>query len=81
MTVEFDNLTREVSEMGTVVDSAITLLQELALMLEEVKNDPVAIQALADELNSKATLLTEAIVANTPVASGIFPPVETFPTF
>ena len=55
MSAELDRLTVEVQEMGTVVDSAIALLQGLATQLEAIKNDPAAISALAD-----------AITANTP---------------
>ena len=66
MSAELDRLTVEVQEMGTVVDSAIALLQGLATQLEAIKNDPAAISALADELDVKANALADAITANTP---------------
>jgi hypothetical protein len=72
MSVQLDRLTVEVSEIGTVVDSAIALLEGLAARLAEIANDPAAITALADELDLKANALAAAVAANTPV----IPPEE-----
>jgi uncharacterized coiled-coil DUF342 family protein len=67
MSVQMDNLTREVAETKTVIDSAITLIQGLSTRIEELKNDPAKLQALADELDTKANALASAVTANTPV--------------
>jgi hypothetical protein len=67
MSLELDNLTTEVTEIGVVVDSAIVLLQGLAAQLLAIKDDPAKIQALATELDTKANELALAVVANTPV--------------
>jgi hypothetical protein len=68
MSVELDNLTVEVTEMGTVVDSAITLLNGLSAQLLAIKDDPAKIAALALELDTKANELALAVTANTPAA-------------
>lgn len=72
MAGELDNVTREVQENGNVIDSAVTLLSDLAAQIESLKNDPVALQALADSLDANSKKLADAIVANTP--NGPTPP-------
>ncbi len=66
MAGQLDALTREVAESRTVTESAVTLLGELSTKIEQLKNDPVALQALADELDAQQTKLAAAISANTP---------------
>ena len=66
MSVQLDTLTQEVLETSEVIDSAITLIQGLAAQLTAIKDDPAAIQALADELNAKSEALAAAVQANTP---------------
>jgi primosomal protein N'' len=65
MTDSFENLTREVNENETVMQSAVLLLNNLSAELKAVKDDPVAIQALADKLDSNSNALAAAIAANT----------------
>lgn len=57
-----------VTNETTVEASAITLLQNLSAQLTSLKNDPAAIQALADSINANATSLAAAVTANTPAA-------------
>lgn len=68
MTAELARLTQEVTEMSDVVDSAKQFIGNIAQMLRDAiaANDPAALAALADTLDTKATELTAAIVANTP---------------
>jgi hypothetical protein len=73
---QLDNLTQEVAENTEVIGSAIQLLNNLSALLEAAKNDPVAIQALADTLNTQSNSLADAIVANTPADPNAPPPVE-----
>lgn len=49
-----------------VVQSAITLIDGLADKIEDLKNDPEELQALADQLRSDSTLLGNAVAVNTP---------------
>jgi len=68
MTVELDALTAEVADIETQSDSIIALVNGLAAQLAASKEDPAAIQALADSLKAKAAAIAAAVVANTPVA-------------
>lgn len=58
----------EVTRDRDVNQSAVTLITGLAAQLEAAKNDPAAIQALADELRSNSDALAGAVTANTPAA-------------
>lgn len=68
MSAELDTLTAEVARNTTVDASAITLLNGLAAQIATLKNDPVALQALADSMKSSSDALAAAVVANTPAA-------------
>jgi hypothetical protein len=59
-------LTNQVTANVDVEASAVQLLSNLSALLVAAKNDPVAIQALADQLKSSGDALAAAIVANTP---------------
>lgn len=61
-------LTAAVTKSTDAEQSAITLLQGLSAQISALKTDPVALQTLADQLNSKADDLAAAVVANTPTA-------------
>lgn len=66
MAANLQVLTDSVSKNTNAVQSAITLLNGLAAKIAELKTDPVALQALADELNASSGALADAVVANTP---------------
>jgi len=51
-----------------VAQSAITLINGLAAQIANLKDDPAALQALADSLGASSTALAAAITANTPQA-------------
>jgi hypothetical protein len=61
-----DVLTAQVTANTDVEASAIQLLTNLSAALVAAKNDPVAVQALADQLKTSGDKLAAAIVANTP---------------
>ncbi len=63
-----DNVTREVSEIGDVVDSAVALINGLAGEIRDAAGDEDALNELANRLDSKASELAAAVAANTPVA-------------
>lgn len=65
-----ENLRVEVERNSSVDDSAITLLTTLAARIEELKNDPTALQALVDNMRSSSDALAAAVAANTAVAEG-----------
>lgn len=77
MASDLTQLTQEVNENTTVIGSAITLIEGLAAKIEELKNDPAALQALADQLDAQSNALAAAVQAHTlPPAPtpGPFPP-------
>ena len=59
-------LTAQVANNTTVEASAVTLIQGLAAQIGAAGTDPVALQALQDQLNTSATALAAAVAANTP---------------
>lgn len=63
-----DQLTQEVSEIGTVVDSAIALLAGLKAALDAAGTDPAKLAELSASLDAKANELSAAVAVNTPAA-------------
>ncbi len=68
-------LIAEVARNTAVDESAIVLLNGLSAQLIAAKDDPVAIQAIADSMGSKtnelgvsSNALAASIIANTPAA-------------
>lgn len=64
MTPQLQALTDKVTETEGVEASAGTLIVQLAAAFVAVKDDPAAIQSLADRLVAANTALQAAIVAN-----------------
>ena len=65
MSLNFDRLKTEVAEMGTVVESAVSVLRTVAADLRNSASDQAQIEALADELDKRAADLSMAIAGNT----------------
>lgn len=74
MSKQLDDLATQVSQVETVEQSAITLIQGLAAQIAASANDPAAIQALAARLLASSTALAAAVTANTPSAPPSAPP-------
>jgi len=68
MTAEFDALQAEVAKNSEVDQSAIVLLQGLSAQIMALKDDPVALAAMAANLAASSQALADAVVANTPAA-------------
>lgn len=68
MTAEFDALTAEVARNTTEDQSVIALVNGLADQIAALKDDPAALQALADQLRASNDAVAAAIAANTPSA-------------
>ena len=66
MALDLTALQAEIERDASVNNSAATLLSRLASELEAAKGDPVAIQALADQLRANSDALATAVAANTP---------------
>ena len=67
---EMDGLTKEVGEIGTVVDSAVAAFNGLAEQIRVAAGDRAKSLALATELDAKAAALAAAIPAGTPAEGG-----------
>lgn len=65
MSKQLDALKAKVNEQVEVTKSAITLIEGIAAKLKEVKDDPAALEALTNELDSSVDALAEAVAANT----------------
>ncbi len=72
MSAQLDALKAEVTATRGAVDSAIALIGSLADQIEQLKDDPAALQALADDLRDQREDLAEAVDAN----DGEEPPVD-----
>lgn len=68
MTQEFDALQAEVTKNSEVDQSAILLLQGLSAQIMALKDNPVALAAMAANLGASSQALADAVVANTPAA-------------
>lgn len=68
MSAEFDALTAQVHATRDIAASAVTLINGIADRIAAAGTDPVALQALTDELRASDDALAAAVQANTPVA-------------
>ena len=67
-----DEIVAEVSELKTVIGSAIALLDQLADLVEASKDDPAQLTEVIAQIRSSRQSLADSVVANTPVVP---PPV------
>jgi len=65
MAGELEAVRTEVEQMRTVQQGAVTLLDNLAGQIDSLKNDPVALTALAEDVRAQRTALAEALVRDT----------------
>jgi hypothetical protein len=65
MSTQLVALQNQVANNNKVVDSAIALIKGLADTIVALKDDPAALQALADSLQAKDAELAAAVAANT----------------
>lgn len=65
MSAALDRLEAEVSETKTAIDSAVTLIRGLSQQIRDLKEDPVALENLANELDAKTEELSQAVTENT----------------
>lgn len=73
MSQALDDLTREVAETTTVVESAIVLIQGLRDQLAAAGTDPTKLAELAATLDAQQTALAAAIAAGTVAATEATP--------
>jgi hypothetical protein len=64
---ELDDIKREVQESKSVTEGAAALIQSLADRILENKDDPAALEQLAQDLDAQSQQLAAAVQANTPI--------------
>ncbi len=64
MSAALDKITAEVTETKGIIQSAVTLINGLAGQIRDLKDDPAALDALADSLDSDSKALADAVAAN-----------------
>jgi peptidoglycan hydrolase CwlO-like protein len=79
MTQAVQDLTREVSETRTVVDSAVKLIQGLKQRLDDAIGDDAALQKLSQDLDQQQQALAAAVAAGTPADPQTPPDANTIP--
>jgi FtsZ-binding cell division protein ZapB len=65
-----EDLRVEIERNTSIDGSAITLMNGLAARIEELKNDPTALQELANSIRTSNDALSAAVRANTPAVEG-----------
>jgi phage-related tail protein len=68
MSAELDRLKTSVMNLTTVTQSVVTLMGTMAQQIRDLKNDPAALTAYADEVDARVQELKDATLANTPSA-------------
>lgn len=63
-----DKLTADVAANGSVIDSAVVLLNGLKAKLDACGTDPVKLAELSASLDTQTSALSAAVTANTPAA-------------
>jgi predicted Zn-dependent peptidase len=66
MSQELDDLKREVQESRSVTEGAAALISGLADQIRDAKDDPAALEELAQQLDAQTQQLASAVTANTP---------------
>lgn len=66
MALNFQRLETEVAELGTVTESVILLLTNLAQEIRDSAANEAKINSLADQIDQRANALAAAAQANTP---------------
>ena len=64
-----NDLKAKVNANGDAIQAAIVSFKSLAGLIQDSKNDPDEIEALATQLDEQAASLGQAVVNNTPAAS------------
>jgi len=70
MAGEVAKLEQDVADQTTVIQSAITLLQNIKALLDAAGTDPAKLAALSAAIETNSANLAAAVVANTPGSPG-----------
>lgn len=65
MATTLDDLVQQVTDEGTVIDGAVTLLDGLKAQLDAAGTDPAKLQALSDSIAASKQKLADAVARDT----------------
>src|SRR5215472_8538113 len=65
---DLTTITASVQNITDVAQSCVAMLNQLGQAVRDAGTDPVALQQLADQLDTQAQSMADAVVANTPAA-------------
>lgn len=68
MQTAIDRLKASVTRNTEVVAGVVTLIEGLAKQIRDAADDPVELNAIADQMDSSAEALAKAVADNTPAA-------------
>ncbi len=66
MALDRSRLSSEIAENNSAIQSAVTLINQIAQELRDAAGNQDAVNALADQLDAQSNALAAAVVANTP---------------
>jgi hypothetical protein len=66
VSAELERLKGSVTNLTTVTQSVLALVGTMAQQIRDMKNDPAALTAYADEVDARVGELTTAVTSNTP---------------
>ena len=69
MTADLDHLETSVKADTDATSAVLTLIQGIVIQLASMKNNPVRLQGLIDQLNANAGALSKAVFENTPATT------------
>lgn len=68
MSAQLDELTAQITQNNSLIESALTLIQGLKQQIQDAGTDPAKLQALVDALSTEDQKLATALASNTPGA-------------
>lgn len=69
MSAQIDNLKAKVAKNTDQIQSTIVFIQGLAQQIRDNREDPAALDAMAEELDTRDRELADAVAANTPASA------------
>jgi signal transduction histidine kinase len=68
MALDFSRIEAEIAENNSVIQSVVTLLQNVANAIRDAAADQAKVVSLADQLDTQTNALADAVAASTPAA-------------
>lgn len=71
MSAQLARIQTEIAENTSVTEGAVALMESLSAQIRELKDDPAALDALADQLDANSNKLAAAVAANTDASGDV----------